>query len=83
MSVDSSVIESTETLLKASRVTLVEVVMFHAMKAAKVEENRAAAKEDINCQIRGFGKARIFPITDVHTCLWAAASRIVQGKPPA
>ena len=65
-------------LLFRTRVTLIENGF--AKACFQSVENPAAARDDINKQIRGFGDARLKP-SDIHPALWFQADRLVKGSP--
>ena len=65
-------------LLFRTRVTLIENAF--AKACFQSVENPAAARDDINKQIRGFGDARVKP-SDIHPALWFQADRLVKGSP--
>ncbi len=78
----AEVVKDTNALLKDGRVTIVETVFFLSCKNYSVEKCAQQSKDDINAQIRGFGRAKIFPVKDLHGCLWKSAQAVVTGKKP-
>ena len=75
---DEDTVQNAINVIKSSRVTLVEVVLYSAIKKSFVDAD--AAKADINNQVKAFGKADIVPHRDLHKCLWSNAGKIVRGK---